>query len=118
MATASDAYPHLFWFCCLNPVERAVLRSTALAFGVSFGVGVHIDVWNAFWGVGVHSLTLRKEIFHWAFHCEVKEILPDGATEFVTVVAPTDILFWAEILAYTLSPDGACLQGCVLQVFP
>jgi len=105
------------WWCCINPVERGVLRSTALAYVASLGTFVPEDVWITFWGLEYRSRNERIDFFIPLFFL-LEETIPIGDPIVDTsVLTFTNDAFWMEVTAYLLNPDSACLDGCQRRVF-
>ena len=106
------------WFCCLNPTERGVLRSTGEALVLTLYVGVPKDVWDAFWFGAVGVNEDRMLSFIEGYLLEIVTI-PLGDPEVDTVVVrPSYLPFWVEVASWLLLPDAACLGGCSWFVFP
>lgn len=101
-----------FWFCCLQPVERAVLRAMGLAFVAGLGQPVDNLLWQSFWGLLVSGRASRQRAFLDIFPLEEQDATPPDTIEVVTVFAFTDTAFWLAVSAYLLNPDSACLSGC------
>jgi hypothetical protein len=100
------------YVCCLNSVERSVLRAMSLAFVAGLGEPVDGLIWQAFWGLTVKSRGARQSAFVAIFPLREEDTTPPGTTEVVTVYAFTDAAFWVGATAYFASPQGACLEGC------
>lgn len=100
------------WFCCLNPVERGVLRQCLTSFEVTLGIFMPCVVFDALWLITPLSREARKAAFLEIFGMTETEmvIVPDDPAECVyTFDTPA---FWIELAIYTLTPAGACLDGC------
>jgi hypothetical protein len=112
-----DNLPDSF-YCCLNPAERSVIRSTVLGLILTLGVGVPLDVWNAFWlGTG-HEAAAYREAFLSIYLLQIVTI--EGGESPFDAVRPTDsgIDLWASLAVTVLLPGGACLDGCGQSDFP
>lgn len=100
------------WFCCLNPVERGVLRQCVTSFEVTLGSFMPCVLYDPLWLITDLSREARKEAFPVIFGMTKTEmvIVPDEPAECVyTFDNPA---FWIELAIYTLTPSGACLEGC------
>jgi hypothetical protein len=104
------------WFCCLPAVERAVLRSTALALPLTLFVGIPVPVWDAFWLPLILQRSTRQELFITVYGLEIVTIVELGVD--VEVVRPAALPLWIEYSLLMLTPDAACLEGCSQVIFP
>lgn len=101
-----------WFFCCLNPLERQVLRATAEALPLTLFLGVPIDVWNTFWLLSPDSTEDRKAAFLVVYMLEIATIDEGGGEEELTVVRPLDLPFWVDASLFVFTPAAACLSGC------
>lgn len=101
-----------FWFCCLNPVERGVLRQCVTAFEATLGGFIPCVVYDALWLITGLSREARKEAFLSIYGLTETEIIIVEGGELECVYTFDNPLFWLELAVYTLTPDGACLEGC------
>jgi len=101
-----------WWFCCLHPRERAVLRQTALAMPATLYFGVPVDIFNAFClGAGLTSAAMRAAFLP-IYQLEIATIVPELPEEPFDVVRPLDLPLWVEWTLYVLSPESTCPSGC------
>jgi len=100
------------WACCVNPVERSVLRAMALAYVAGMGQPVPFYIWETFWGLTTLSRSDRQRFFVDIFFMEEQEDTTSDPPNIIPVYAYTSAAFWLEAVAFFASPDGACLEGC------
>lgn len=101
-----------WFFCCLNPLERQVLRATAEALPLTLFLGVPLDLWETFWLLSPDNSPDRRAAFLTVYMLEIATIDEGGGEAEVTVVRPTDLLFWTGASLYVFTPAAACLSGC------
>lgn len=99
------------WICCLNGAERQALREMALAFVVGVAPPVPELLWQSFWGLTFKSRAARQAAFIELYHLEAVNIAGDN------FISYTDLVFWAEMSLFFLSPSGACTGGCQLVTY-
>jgi len=107
-----------WWFCCLHPRERGVLRSTAEALVLTLFLGVPEDVWQAFWVVYEDNGEEVRQAFLRIYGLEIVSITVDE--ELVSVVRPASgfLALWVSYSLYILTPGAACLAGCEQSTVP
>lgn len=101
-----------WYFCCLHPRERGVLRSTAEALVLTLFLGVPLDVWEAFWLVYEDNGEAVRDAFVAIYGLEIATIEAGEPPVPVDVVRPHDLPFWVDASLFILTPDAACLSGC------
>ncbi len=106
------------FFCCLNPVEREVMRTTALAFSLTGFTFVQCDVFDVSWLLALKSRDARIAAFMALYSLERTEIELEGINTPVCVLTTSDTAFWASVALYVLTPSGSCGQGCGHKPFP
>lgn len=106
------------FFCCLNPAERSVMRSTVLGLIETLGVGIPVDLWDAFWIGSGHDTDTYRDVFRLIYHLGIVTI--EGGESPYDAVRPLDGWgdLWADIAVVVLLPSGACLDGCGQSDFP
>lgn len=107
-----------FWFCCLHPDERAVLRATSAALILTLGVGMPLDLWLTVWAVFPLTGGARRAAFLEIYYLEIVTIMEGEPPVPVDVVRPTDASFWLALSVYLLLPNAACLGGCTQSINP
>lgn len=107
-----------WYYCCLNPTERGVLRSTAEALLLTLFVGVPLDVWDSFWFGAPDAGQARRDAFLWIYHLEIVTIEEGDPPEEVTLVRPTVLMFWVDASVFVFTPAAACLAGCEQSKLP
>lgn len=112
------AWDIAFWFCCLNPRERGVLRATIDGEIATLGVGIPLDVWNTFWIASPDNGTAVREAFLRIFRLEIVTIEIGDPPVPVDVVAPIDYAQWLSWGLFLLTPSAACLSGCQQSTVP
>jgi len=100
------------YVCCLNSVERSVLRAMSLAFVAGLGEPVDSLIWQAFWGLTVKSRGARQSAFLAIFPLREEDATPPDTAEVVTVYTFTNTAFWLGAATYFATPAGSCLEGC------
>lgn len=101
-----------WWFCCLNPREREVLRATIEALLLTLWLGVPEDVWRAFWLAHPDSGEAVQDAFLSIYGLEIATIDDDAETAPYTVVRPVDVSQYVSWSLFIATPDAACLSGC------
>lgn len=101
-----------WFFCCLNPLERQVLRATAEALPLTLFLGVPLDLWDTFWLLSPSATDDRKAAFLVTYSLEIATIDEGGGEAELTVVRPLDLPFWVDAALYVFTPGAACLGGC------
>lgn len=106
------------WFCCLNPVERQVVRGMAEALPLTLFIGVPLEVWDALWfgAVGVNQDRIDSALSSYVL--EIVTIAPTEEEPEVTLVRPTDLSWWVSASLWILLPSAACLGGCTWVHYP
>lgn len=110
--------PIEWWFCCLNPRERGVLRSTILGIAETLNVGIPVAIWGAFWLPYSPSGEAMREAFRSVYMLEIVTIVIDPELPPVDVVRSTDGLQYAVWAVFLLTPGAACLAGCQQSKLP
>lgn len=108
-----DAPGSVGWFyCCLHPAERTVMRQTIEGLVLTLFLGVPLDVWTAFWLVTEHGAPEYQDAFRGLYHLEIVTIESDPAP--IEVVRPIEgfLPFWVEVGLFVVTPEAACLSGC------
>lgn len=105
------------WFCCLNPTERGVLRSTAEALLLTLFVGVPKDLWDTFWFASLYSGQDRRDAFIEIYALEIVTIIDVETDEELLVVRPTDFAFWSDASLFTIGAGSDCGGGCSYTFF-
>lgn len=101
-----------YYFCCLNPTERGVLRSTAEALLLTLFLGVPYDLWDAFWFGAPASGEVRRLSFLSIYGLEIVTIDVDLVPTEVVRPQVSYLPYWVEVSVYILTPAAACLSGC------
>lgn len=101
-----------FWFCCLNPVERGVLRQCVTAFEATLGLFMPCVVFDALWLITSESRDARREAFPVIFGMTKTEMVIVEGDPAECVYTFDNPAFWLELAIFTLTPAGACLDGC------
>lgn len=105
-------YGLAWYFCCLNPRERTVLRSTALALPLTLFLGVPRDLWDTFW-LGLPNVTPEVKLaFLSVYGLEIVTIVEDGVDVEVVRPAAGQLVYWTEAGVFVFTPEAACLSGC------
>jgi len=112
-----DNTPEIF-FCCLNPAERSIIRSTVLGLALTLGVGVPVDLWDAYWIGSGHDSDAYRDVFRFIYHLDIVTI--EDAESPYDAVRPADGWsdLWVDLAVVVLLPGGACLDGCGQSDFP
>lgn len=101
-----------FWWCCLNPRERVVLRSTIDGIALTLNVGIPKPLWDTFWLGTLNSGEPVRDAFLSIYGLEIVTI-PLGEPPVDTqVVRAKDGLTYAAWFVYIFTPAAACLSGC------
>jgi len=101
-----------WWYCCLNPRERSVLHSMAVALPLTLFLGVPVEEWDLFWLATFDDHEAYRAAFLSIYMLEIVTIGVDD--EEVSVVRPRDggLPFWVGASLFILTPSAACLTGC------
>lgn len=101
-----------WWFCCIHPRERSVLRSTILGIAETLNVGIPVSLWDVFW-IGIYGYgDAMKSAFISIYRLEIVTIEVDPELPPIDVVRARDGLMYAAWLVFLLTPPAACLEGC------
>jgi len=101
-----------FWFCCLNPREREVLRLTCEGLIITLFVGMPLAAWNLLWLTFPGSGQAVKDAFLSIYILRIDTILvgePPVPLDVVVTDAAADYLLLA---AYLLTTEATCVDGC------
>lgn len=101
-----------FWFCCLNPVERSVLRGCIASYELTLGVFIPCTVFDTLWLIASRSREARKSAFVELYGLTETELELVPGEPLVCVYTFNNPAFWLALVAYTILPSGACLSGC------
>jgi len=101
-----------FWFCCLNAAERGILRQCVTAFEASLGAFMPCPLFDVLWLIVPLSRDARKAAFLTIYGMTETELVIPPSEEPVCVYTFDDPAFWIALALYTLTPEGACLDGC------
>lgn len=107
-----------FWFCCLNPREREVLRLTVEGLILTVGVGIPVPVWDVFWLTYTPNGAALREAFLHTYRFSIGTIAVGEPPLPVDVVVADDyslVLLWA---VYLLLPGATCVDGCQQSTVP
>jgi hypothetical protein len=107
-----------FWFCCLNPREREVLRATIECWALSLGVGCPKTVWDGFWLIHPDVSSAVIDAFMAIYQLEIVTIEVGDPPVPLDVVVPLYPLAYAAFALYIASPAAACSGGCLQSSVP
>lgn len=101
-----------WWFCCLNPRERVVLRDTCEGLALTLFTGVPLTVWEAFWVTSPNNAEAIREAFLHIYRLEIATIVVDDVE--TTVVRPVSgaSALWTSWVLFMVTPSAACTDGC------
>lgn len=107
-----------YWFCCLNPRERVLLRDTSEGLVLTLFIGIPKTLWDAFWIPTIHGSEKVREAFLSIYKLEIVTIPLGG--EDTLVVRPRDGYadVWLDWSIFMVSPAAACLSGCQQSTVP
>lgn len=100
------------WFCCLNPPERAALRTCVNAYVLTMGWFIPKDIFDVQWAFVTASKDARQVAFLSFFYMQEETVFPDEPSTPVDVYTFNNPSLWAEIVAYAIAPTGSCADGC------
>lgn len=106
------AWDIAFWFCCLNPREREVLRLTVEGLILTVNVGIPLAAWDLFWFTYSPNGDALRVAFRSLYKLEIGTILVGEPPVPVDAVVSTDyatVLSWGLFL---LTLDAVCSDGC------
>ena len=112
------AWDIAFWFCCLNPRENGVLRSTIEGIALTVNVGIPLEAWNAFWLPYVGNGTAVRDAFRAVFQLEIVTIMVGDPPIPLEVVRTIDPVAYASWTLFLLTPEAACISGCQQSTVP
>lgn len=106
------AWDIAWWFCCLNPRERVLIRDTSEGLVLTAFIGIPLVIWNAFWIPTIHGSEAVREAFLSIYKLEIVTIVLEG--EETSVVRPRDgyAADWLSWSIFLVTPTAACLTGC------
>lgn len=107
-----------WWWCCLNPREREVLRGTIEGLFLTLNVGIPLPVWDAFWLVHPDNGQAVRDAFRATYKLGIDTILVGEPPVPVEVVVSNEfvlIISWMTFLGF---PASACLEGCQQSTVP
>lgn len=107
-----------YWFCCLNPREREVLRATVECWALSLGVGCPKAVWDGFWLIHPDVSPAVVAAFLAIYQLKIVTIEVGDPPVPVEVVTPLFPLAYAAFAVYLASPEAACFGGCLQSTVP
>lgn len=107
-----ESNPPEFWWCCLDPPERTMLRVTAEGFLLTLYLGMPLTIWLAAWAVTGEDTEERRDAFLRLYHAEIGTMLIDGSPVDAVVPLEDYVFWWVEIVLWLLDPRAACLDGC------
>lgn len=112
------AWDIAFWFCCLNPREREVLRLTIEGLILTVNVGIPVAAWDLFWVVFPDNGAAVRAAFLTTYRLSIVTIEvgdPPVPVDVVQADEYTSIISWALFL---LEPEAACVEGCQQSTVP
>lgn len=112
MLTISD------WYCCLNPLERETLKLTVEGLVLTLNLGIPLDLWNAFWVLGIGAGEVRRSAFRNVYRLEIVNVEYGDPPIPTDVVRSTDYALVVEWGLYLVATAGLCLDGCQQSTFP
>lgn len=101
-----------FWFCCLNPAERGILRECATSYAFTLGAFIPCAIFNPLWLLVALSRDARKAAFVEIYGLTETELVIVEGGELECVYTFDDSAFWLELVAFLITPAGACLDDC------
>jgi len=107
-----------FWWCCLNPREREVLRATIEALALTFWVGIPVEIWDGFWLIHSSNGQAVRDAFLSIYKLEIVTIVVDPELPPVDVVRARFALDYGSWLLFLAEPEAACLAGCEQSTVP
>lgn len=107
-----------WWFCCLNPREREVLRATIEALALTLYVGVPVAVWDAFWLIHPDNGQAARDAFLILYKLSIEPIPIGDPPVVVDCVVTSEVLTYASWLLFLATPEAACIDGCQQSTLP
>lgn len=107
-----------WWFCCLNPREREVLRATIEGLALTLYVGIPLSLWDGFWLIYLYHGAAMRAAFLDIYRLEIVEIELGEPPVPVQVVRPLNESEYVDWLVFILTPDAACVDGCQQSKLP
>jgi hypothetical protein len=101
-----------YWFCCLNPREREVLRLTAEGLVLTLFVGVPVAVWDLFWITYAGNGAAVREAFLSIYKLEIVTIVVEEVPVDVVVPVGGYLADWVSWSLYVATPAAVCGDGC------
>jgi hypothetical protein len=107
-----------WWFCCLNPREREVLRLTVEGLALTLYVGIPLVAWDLFWLTYSPNGEAMREAFRTIYKLRIDTILVGEPPVPVDVVVTDELVTYASWLIYVATPEATCVSGCQQSVLP
>lgn len=107
-----------WWFCCIHPTERAVLRATIEGVVLTLNVGLPLDIWNSVWDVFPYTGQKRRDAFLWIYALEIVTIEATETVAAFDAVRALDFAAYTRFGVYLLSSSAACFGGCSQSTIP
>lgn len=101
-----------WWFCCLNPRERGVLRATIVGIAETLNVGIPLGLWVAYWALYPAVSAETQVAFLRIYRLEIVTIVIDPEQPPVDVVRALDPWVFESWAVFLLTAEAACLDGC------
>lgn len=101
-----------YWFCCLNPREREVLRLTIEGLALTLYVGVPVAVWDTFWFGFSDSGESVREAFLWVYLLHIGTIMVDEVPVDVVQADTEALALYVSWALWLLEPAASCPDGC------
>jgi len=101
-----------FWFCCINPTERGVLRPLVEAIALTLNVGMPLDLYLALWAVFPENSEARRNAFASIYGLETVTVVPGGELAPYDAVRALDPVLYASWFVYVFTLPATCVDGC------
>jgi hypothetical protein len=107
-----------WWWCCLNPREREVLRATIEGLALTLYVGIPVAVWDAFWLIHPDNGQAVRDAFLIIYRLRIDTILVGEPPVPVDVVLTDEVITYASWLLFLATTGALCGDGCQQSVLP
>lgn len=107
-----------WWWCCLHPLERSVLRATIEGEALTIYQGIPLELWNTFWISLYPNGQAMRDAFLIIYGLRIVTIEIGEPPVPVEVVQPIYPLQYAAWFVFIFTPAAACLDGCQQSDFP
>lgn len=105
------------WYCCILPTERAAVDALSFNIVTTLAQPLPLAVWELVWSAATWGASERRAAAEGAWQVyDTEIIIPDQPP--IPAVQVRDLVAWAALAAWVLTPGPKCSDGCTQPNWP